>query len=382
MTAYDAYDNVKTDYDGAGVALVGLHNSPAPGNYPPNLGGYAPDYGTLTWGSGTGVGTLSNVVDKDAETTALTISAAPLASPVSSSSVTVKPAVLDHFVWTQQPPVASSPTAGVAFGAEVTAYDVYDNVKTDYTGGATLSGLHNSPAAVGLFSGHPGNLPPSYGTLTWGSGTGVGTLSGVVDKDAETTTLVLTNTSPSVIQASSSFTVKPASPDALRFTEQPTEAAPSAVIHGTTSATTPVKVQAIDPFANLASNTSVKVAIGANPGPGATLGGTTTQGTDSTGTATFTNLTISKVGVGYTLVATSPPTSPTATQTSIGFTIAQSVGTCPGGTCSGVATITNQSTLNVNATGTTTSNTLGVALAPTTIPVGCALDSRTRSLRA
>ena len=212
VTAYDAYDNVKTNYTG-GATLSGLHSSPAPGNYPPNLGGYAPDYGTLTWGSGTGVGTLSNVVDKDAETTALTISDTG-ASPEPSDSFTVDPAVLDHFVWTQQPPASPTlPTAGVAFGAEVTAYDVYDNVKTNYTGGATLSGLHNSPG--------PGNFAPDFGTLTWGSGTGVGTLSGVVDKDAETTALTITNTSPSVIQASSSFTVKPGPLHRFAWTKQP-----------------------------------------------------------------------------------------------------------------------------------------------------------------
>jgi len=49
---------------------------------------------------------------------------------------------------------------------------------------------------------------------------------------------------------------------------------------------------------------SVTIAIGANPG-GGTLSGTATAVTNASGVATFAGLAINKVGVGYTLTATS-----------------------------------------------------------------------------
>jgi sugar lactone lactonase YvrE len=76
-----------------------------------------------------------------------------------------------------------------------------------------------------------------------------------------------------------------------------------------------VKVQTV--AAVPVPNVNVTLAIGNNPG-GATLGGTTTVPTDATGIATFSNLTLSRAGTGYTLVASA---AGVASMTSAPFTI-------------------------------------------------------------
>src|SRR5207244_2379039 len=68
-----------------------------------------------------------------------------------------------------------------------------------------------------------------------------------------------------------------------------------------------VQVTVQDAFSNtvLSSTASVRVAIGTNPGGGA-LSGTTTVPAVA-GVATFSNLSIDKVGTGYSLTAASAP---------------------------------------------------------------------------
>jgi hypothetical protein len=79
-----------------------------------------------------------------------------------------------------------------------------------------------------------------------------------------------------------------------------------------------VTVQVLDAFGNLVTtnNSSVTVAIGTNPS-GGTLSGTFTQ-TVVGGIATFNNLSIDKVGSGYTLTASDPGLTG---DTSTGFAI-------------------------------------------------------------
>jgi|GEM_PF-1147126 len=54
----------------------------------------------------------------------------------SSAAFNVLPGALDQFVFG---PISSPQTAGVPFSLTITAYDGYDNIKTDYTNPATLS---------------------------------------------------------------------------------------------------------------------------------------------------------------------------------------------------------------------------------------------------
>ena len=84
----------------------------------------------------------------------------------------------------------------------------------------------------------------------------------------------------------------------LQFQQQPTH-----TVAG--SALTPaVTVQIVDANGNLTASTAdVTLAIGTNPASG-TLGGTLTVAAVN-GTATFSNLSIDKAGIGYTLAASS-----------------------------------------------------------------------------
>lgn len=104
----------------------------------------------------------------------------------------------------------------------------------------------------------------------------------------------------------------------LVFTVQPSNTVAGAVI------TPAVRVAAVsnsgstDPtFVN-----SVTVALGANPG-GGTLSGTTTISAVA-GVATFSNLSISSAGVGYTLIASTPTRTP-ATSAAFSVTTATPV---------------------------------------------------------
>jgi hypothetical protein len=119
------------------------------------------------------------------------------------------------------------------------------------------------------------------------------------------TAVYATWTAPST--ASSTVTV--VNPSRLAFLIQPTTGTvgeainPSVVVRLLSAAGDPVAYAGIP----------ITVAIGTNPSVGS-LSGTTTVVTATDGTATFDNLSISRAGVGYTLVATSPGlTSATST---------------------------------------------------------------------
>src|SRR5438552_2865920 len=83
----------------------------------------------------------------------------------------------------------------------------------------------------------------------------------------------------------------------LAFTGQPSNTTAGATISPA------VQVTARDAFGNTATafTGTVTMAIGTNPG-GGTLSGTTSVGAVN-GVATFSNLSINKVGSGYTLTA-------------------------------------------------------------------------------
>ncbi|MGZ6978188.1 MAG: hypothetical protein ACXVJW_08785, partial [Acidimicrobiia bacterium] len=119
-----------------------------------------------------------------------------------------------------------------------------------------------------------------------------------IDKAGNNYTLTATDTVTNVTVASSPFNVSVGSPTKLAFAQQPSNATAGASISPA------VTVQVQDAGGNLTTSTvSVTVAIGTNPG-GGTLSGTIPIDAVN-GTATFSNLSINKVGTGYTLHATS-----------------------------------------------------------------------------
>lgn len=87
---------------------------------------------------------------------------------------------------------------------------------------------------------------------------------------------------------------------AVAFVGQPTDALTGTPL--TPAVTVALRTADGDPYPD--NGVPVTLAIGNNPG-GAALAGTTTVFTDATGTATFTDLSVSNAGAGYTLTASS-----------------------------------------------------------------------------
>lgn len=155
VTAYDAFGNVKTDYDWSSQAqFSGL--SGAPNGTPAN-----PVYAADTT---TNPGVATGFTDFKTEPgplpgggTAITVKDSVHTSiQATSDRFVVDPAALGSFAWTL-PAMPPNPKAGTPFNASATAKDLYGNVKTDYGGNATFSGLHNSPSGCDA----TGHTPPA-----------------------------------------------------------------------------------------------------------------------------------------------------------------------------------------------------------------------------
>ena len=201
-----------------------------------------------------------------------------------TGSTTVTPGAPTALAFSVQPTNAVA-GVGIAPSVAVRVVDAYGN-------------LTPSAASVTLAIGtNPGGGTLS-GTLTVAAVAGVATFPGIsIDKVGTGYTLAAT-ASGLAGSTSAAFDVTPAAAAALEFGQQPTNVAADAAIAPA------VTVRLLDAFGNLTTSTAnVTVAIGTNPSAG-TLSGTTTVAAVS-GIATFSTLSINKVGVGYTLTAAS-----------------------------------------------------------------------------
>jgi streptogramin lyase len=193
---------------------------------------------------------------------------------------TVNQTPITHLVVTQQPP--ASLTAGGPFGLTVQVEDSSNNPVTSFYGTVTV-GLASNPGGTTL-----------GGTVTVAASGGVATFSGLtLTQAASGYTLYVSGSGP-ISTTSSAITVTPASATQLVFTQPP----PSTV-----QVSTPFSMQASieDAYGNVVTTASATVSVAfANNPTGATLGGTLSV-TTSQGVASFTNLTINKIGSGYTL---------------------------------------------------------------------------------
>jgi hypothetical protein len=258
VTAYDQWDNVKTDYNPAGAVFSGLGTSP---------NSDAPVYG-FNWSSG--VATSTTATDYTAETTQLKVTDGSVTASSDSGSpdtFTVLPAALNSFAWTDQPNAGQ--TAGVALDSvAVTAYDAFGNVKTNYIPAATFSGLNQSPS--GCNADHTTVNPagtfgcdPIYG-FTWLAG--VATSTTAKDYKAETTQLKVTDGSVTASSDSGSpdtFTVLPAALNRFAWTDQPGASQTAGVAFDSVAAT------AYDAFGNVKTNYNPAGAVfsGLNQSP-------------------------------------------------------------------------------------------------------------------
>jgi hypothetical protein len=188
VTAYDAYNNVKANY----VSSVWFTSSD------PQAGLYTSSSNAYTFTSGdNGVHTFAGFTLKTTPSQTITITDG--SKSATSPSITVSCGALDHFTITDYP---SSVTAGQSFdGIVVTAYDIYNNAKTDYAGQVYF--ISTDPLAV---------LPyTSTSEYTFNSGdNGAHPFAGFTLKTAGSQTITVTGTAS---KTSDSITVTAASVD-------------------------------------------------------------------------------------------------------------------------------------------------------------------------
>ena len=270
----------------------------------------------VTFRAASGSGSVSKATDTTAATgnagTAWTLGTAP-GSQSATATVAGFPALtvtlgasgavgpVRQLAFQVQPPSTVAANVPVAPAVQVAAQDTFGNAVTGYTGnvtlaigtnpgGSTLGGASTAAAVAGVatFDDLTLNLPGTGYTLV-ASATGLAGATGA------------------------GFNVTGGVPTQLVVIQQPSDATGGATIAPA------VAVEVRDANGNVVptATNAVTLAFGANPG-GGTLGGTTTRSAVA-GVATFGNLTIDKVGAGYTLRASA---GGLADAISAGFSIA------------------------------------------------------------
>ncbi len=229
--------------------------------------------------SGVATGTLSST-SAESKTVSATIDGVGITQ---MAVVLVSPAAASALIYTSQPSTTGAGTT-ITPAVEVTAVDQFGNTATGFAADVIV--------AIGT--------NPSGGTLT--GTTSRSAVSGVasfndlsIDKAGSGYTL--SATSASLNQTSASFDVSAGGPDHLAISVPPSNTTAGATI------TPSIQVEIRDQYDNLVSGAtpSVTLALAANPG-GGTLSGTVTRAAVA-GVAAFTNLSIDRAGIGYTMRA-------------------------------------------------------------------------------
>ncbi len=196
---------------------------------------------------------------------------------------------------------SASTTAGVAFATQpsVSVQDSFGNVDTSFVGAISL--------AIKSGSGTPGAT--LAGTTTVNAVNGVASFSGLNITTAGSGYQLVASIGGLPSAASTAFDITPAAASALAVA-----AAPANTMAGTAFATQPVIV-AQDQFGNTDTSFggAVTLAIQGGSGtPGAALAGTTTVSASS-GVASFSGLSIDKIGAAYKLAASASGLTPAST---------------------------------------------------------------------
>ena len=270
VEAQDQFGNVDPSFV-AGVTIA-IGTNPSGGT----LGG------TATVTAVQGAATFSDLtIDLIGTGYTLTASSAGL-SNITSNTFDIIAAAASQLVVTVQP---TNVVAGVAIApaVQVEARDAGGNVDAGFTGDITI--------AIGT---NPGGGALS-GTVTVMPVNGIATF-GDLSIDRTGTGYTLSASATGLTSAvSSAFDVSAASATQLAFAVQPSNTEAGVAISPA------VRVEAQDPFGNVDPSfvTSVTIDFGLNAG-GGPLGGTKTV-TAVQGVATFSDLTIERAKVGYTL---------------------------------------------------------------------------------
>ena len=240
--------------------------------------------GTLTVTAVNGVATFSNLSINVAAFGYTLIASAPGLPNVTSRAISINAGPAARLAFQTQP---SNATAGTAISTAVTVL-VQDALGNTLTSTATSITL-----AIGA---NPGGATLG-GTITAAAFSGVATFS-TLTLNRPATGYTLTASATGLTPASSaSFNITIGAPAKLVFISQPSNTAVGATI-------TPALAIAAEDTAGIlvtTENWTVYLSINTNPG-GATLGGTT-QAAEVNGVATFNNISLNKIGTGYTLYA-------------------------------------------------------------------------------
>jgi hypothetical protein len=268
FTALDPFENVATGYTGT---VHFQSNDPNPAaSVPADFTFTAADAGTHTFTGGVTLLTAG----------ARTITVTPSNLTMQLASLDVSPAAASRLTLG----VPATAVAGIAGAVTVSAWDPYGNRATTFTGTVRFSS--SDPIAA---------LPADYPFVAGdqGSHTFQVTFKRAGAQSLAVAASGLTGDQRTGIQ------VSPTNPSQLAFVQEPV----NTFIR--TADPLPVTVQLEDPFGNpVARSVPVTLSLAANPGLANLLNATAS--TDFTGRATFPKLMLTRPGVGYTLVASSP----------------------------------------------------------------------------
>ncbi|HET9707449.1 MAG TPA: hypothetical protein VFP39_04005 [Gemmatimonadales bacterium] len=277
VAAEDGHGNVVTSFTGNIVIAIGA-----------NPGGSTLS-GTTTIAAVAGIATFSNLsLDKADPGYTLAASAAGLTG-ITSGTFNILSGLGATLVFLTEPPASVAAGAALTPAIQVAVHDNLGNTATDFTGPITIA-IANNPSAGTL-----------SGTVTVAAVAGVATFSNLkVDKIGAGYTL---SASASVLSpaTSTAFDIVAGPASKLVFQQQPSSATAGAGIAPA------FKVAALDagdnPVASFTGLVTITITSGTG-NPAATLSGTNAV-TAVAGVATFTGISINKVGTGYTLDAAS-----------------------------------------------------------------------------
>jgi hypothetical protein len=275
VAAEDGHGNIVTSFTGNIAIAIGT-----------NPGG-STITGTTTVAAVAGVATFANLsLDKADPGYTLAASASGLTG-VTSGTFNILSGAGATLVFVTEPPASMAAGAALAPAIQVAVHDNLGNTATDFNGPITIT-IGNNPSGGTL-----------SGTVTVAAAAGVATFSDLkIDKIGVGYTL---SASASVLTpaASTAFDIIAGPASKLVFQQQPTNATAGAGIAPA------IKVAALDAGNNpVASFTGlVTITLTAGTGnPAAALSGTNAVSAIG-GVATFSGLSIDKVGTGYTLDA-------------------------------------------------------------------------------
>ena len=280
VAALDLLGNLATTFTGNVTMAIGTN--PAAGTLS----------GTMTVSASAGIASFSNLkIDKSGTGYTLVASSSGL-TDATSGGFDVAVGVATKLFFSVQPPTSTTAGAAMTPAIQVVAQDAAGNAVPSFVGSVTVAITSGTGTSGAVLSG----------TLTVGAAGGVATFSTLSINKSGTGYTLRATSSGLTAATSTAFAIATGPVVKLGFTVQPVNT------RSGTSISPSVRVAGQDSMGNTVTTfvDNVTVAIGTNAGtpiPGILTGTLTRKA--SSGVSTFNDLKIDKVGVGYTLVASS-----------------------------------------------------------------------------